>query len=174
MVLPDSGSFESESNFPLEGLGLRDFLLTSGASLFTEITNGSELLSFLRDNGVRIGNEDFYDIRRQVLYSVGQVDSFREPLSAVSADNPDVLIPEAFTATPTWDRQSYEYLYKVEIHGTNPENGEQTSEFMMVGSDDQLTWNDVRDIARSYIPSGKSSAGNIVDALTLDSVYSVA
>lgn len=173
-MLPEgSDQGEPGANFPLSGDGLDNFLRTSGSFLFTEIPQGDQLLDFLRNNGVQIGTSEFYGIRQDVLYSIDQVQSLREPLAVLADRNPDQLIPLGYTTEPTWKTQSSEFLYRVALNGFDPVTGEQTRDFMIIGSDVQLTFNEVQDLAGSYIPSGMTSQGNVIEAITLDAAFTL-
>ncbi len=121
-----------ESEFPIKGDALRDWLRTAGQSVFTAFESGTDALTWLRDQGASIRTADFYDIRRQVL----EIGKYQEQVSRVLESN---LIPAAWHITDHGLELSEQFLYRLKVNGTDPATGEEISKFFAIKSGRQLT-----------------------------------
>lgn len=121
-----------ELTFPLEGESLRNWLGSAGQRIFTEFISGREALDWLRSQGGAIRTQDFYAIRREVLgRSVYDhlIDTLRE----------NTLVPLGWTVYDHGWELSQNYLYMVDVTGTDPWTGDKVTKHFSVASDYQLT-----------------------------------
>ncbi len=137
---------ESTATFPLSGEGLRNWLRTSGQPLFREFDSGAELLNFLRDNGVAIRTQDFYSIRNQVLNTAAQVINNDVSLAVLGEQYPQSNIPMGLTIFDHGYDLSQNFLYRYRIETINPSTLDVQYEYMAVGSDRQLTFEEANDL----------------------------
>jgi hypothetical protein len=139
----------------LRGDELRNWLRTDGAGLFTAFDTGVEALSFARDLGLAIRTQDFYEIRRQVL----NVAESSQPL----LNYPDnQLIPLNFHVQDHGLDLTTEFQYRIHMYGADENTGLLKGQWMTVASDRQLTIDEVKEVARSYVGEGGVS-GEIMD-----------
>lgn len=139
----------------LRGSSLRQWLLTDGAALFTAFDTGADALDFFRSGGGQIRTADFYDIRRQVLNRV-------ESGEQLTGYPDNQLIPLNWHVTDHGLDLSSDFLYNIKLIGLDQNTGILKEQWMGVASDRQLTPDEVREVARSYVGEGGPS-GEIVD-----------
>jgi hypothetical protein len=139
----------------LRGDALRNWLRTDGAGLFSAFETGSEALNFARENGLAIRSQDFYSIRREVLNVIESA----QPL----LDYPDnQLIPLNWHVADHGLNLTTEFQYRTHMYGADPETGVLKDQWVTVASNRQLTIDEVKQQARSYIGEGGDS-GDIED-----------
>ncbi len=171
MVLPADEFPESGATFPLEGEGLRNWLRTSGQSLFTEFGSGAELLDFLRLNGVSIRTQDFYGIRQEVLSFRDSVLSNEAPLFNIGDQYPNSLIPMGYTIFDHGFDLSSNFLYRFRIESANPQTGDVQYQYMAVGSDRQLTFSEAQDLMQSLFTGEYIEGGYNVTDMAIDAAF---
>lgn len=139
----------------LRGSSLRNWLLTDGAEIFSAFDTGSEALQFFREGGGSIRTQDFYAIRRQVL---NRTES-STPLEGYPSNQ---LIPLNWHVTDHGLNLSSDFLYNIKLIGYDNETGLLKEQWMSVASDRQLSSDEVKEVARSYVGEGGKS-GEISD-----------
>lgn len=155
---------DEEYGFPIRGEELRNWLRTSGSSVFRAFETGGEVLRYLRDQGIQIRDSDFYAIRRQVLSS----DAF---IDRTSYDPGNELIPKRDIDFEHGMRLNSNFLYKVEITGVNPFTGDPTTRWVNVTSVFQLTPNEVSDQAGALVIGYEQFYGIVFDSARVDRAY---
>ena len=139
----------------LRGDELRNWLKTDAQALLLSFDTQSSALDYLRSGGVAIRTADFNDIYKQVQ-------SRRESIEQVSGLPSNENIPLAFTdGAHGLDLQS-KFLYNIKLYGYDQNTGVVKSQWMGVASERQLTPDEVREVARSYVGEGGVS-GEIYD-----------
>jgi len=134
----------SPIDFPLEGDKLRSFLLHDGWKLLTAFDSGAATLDFLRDNGMKIRTQDFYEIRRAVLNMQSQSDV----LPSVPGNE---LVPLAEHVTiHGWDL-SQNFLYRFRVDGVDPKTELAVTKYFAISSNKQLSPNEAADILGGMI-----------------------
>lgn len=171
MVLPSDQIDESGATFPLRGEGLRNWLRTSGQSLFTEFESGADMLDFLRSNGVAIRTQDFYGIRQEVLSLRDSILSNEAPLFNIGDRYPDSLIPMGYTIFDHGFDLSSNFLYRFRIESTNPQTGDVQYQYMAVGSDRQLSFSEAQDLMQSLFTGEYIEGGYSVTDMAIDSAF---
>lgn len=139
----------------LRGDAARGWLRTDGAGLFRAFETGEQALSFARELGLQIRTQDFYSIRREIL----NVESSTTFLFTYP-DNQ--LIPYNVHVQSESMKLTTEFQYRVHMYGPDKETGILRDQWMVAASDRQLTINEVKEIARSYLGEGGDS-DRIVD-----------
>jgi len=134
----------------LSGRALNNWLRTDGAGIFSVFDTGADTLRFMRAAGVDMPSSTFYSIRRQVLSVVNS----SQPLLGYP-DNQ--LIPLQWHVTDHGLALSSKYQYRIHLFGTDPESGTLNDKWMTVASNRQLTPNQVKDVARSWVGEGGDS-----------------
>jgi hypothetical protein len=152
MTLP--GAFE-DLFASMSGTELRNWLGTAGSSLLQSFDNATQAINVLRDSGMHIRTGDFYAIYNQVEARAAQAAEMQ------TADYGDHLVPIAEHITTEWDL-STNFLYKVRMYGIDPTTGLGISKWVSVGSDRQLTQNEVEDSAAGMV-QGEEAAYEIED-----------
>jgi hypothetical protein len=139
----------------LRGDKLRNWLRTDGAGLFSAFPSGVEALNYARELGLAIRTQDFYTVRSEVLSVVETI----QPL----LNYPDnQLIPIKRHSTTHKLDLSTEFQYRIHLFGSDEDTGILKDQWMTVASARQLTKNEVREVARSYVGEGGAS-GEIRD-----------
>lgn len=139
----------------LRGEALRSWLLTDGAAIFSAFETGAEALNFFRDGGGAIRTADFYKIRQQVLN--------RTESGAPLSDYPtNQLVPLNWHVTDHGLDLSSDFLYNIKLIGLDTNTGYLKEQWMGVASDRQLTVDEIKEVARSYVGEGGAS-GEIAD-----------
>ena len=152
MVLPIS--FEALPGL-LRGDALRNWLRTGGAGIFQAFESGSEALEYARNLGLAIRTQDFYTIRREVLSVINtEQNLFEYPNNQ--------LIPLNWHSDDHGLKLTTDFQYRIHLYGADPETGVLKDQWMVVASDRQLTMNEVKDVASSYVGEGGES-GQIED-----------
>ena len=118
--------------FPLIGEGLRNYLRTNGAGLFSQFPSGTLLLAELRSQGVKIATGTFFAIRREVLGLV----KFQEQITGLDTDT---LVPQSFMVSNHGLKLSGRFQYRFRISIEDPDTGDITDEWASIITDDQLT-----------------------------------
>lgn len=131
----------------LRGDALRNWLRTDGAGIFTAFNTGSSALEFARSAGLQVRTQDFYAIRREVL---AVVDS-SQPLLNYPGNQ---LIPLNWHVSDHGLDLSSEFQYRIHMFGADQNTGILKDQWMTVASDRQLTSDQVREVARSYVGEG--------------------
>lgn len=139
----------------LRGADLRDWLRTDGASLFTAFDSGIEALEFFREGGGKIRTQDFYQVRNEVLNRVDS-GSFLEGYPG------NQLVPLQWHVIEHGLDLSTEFLYNIKLIGYDTKTGILKEQWMGVPSDHQLTPDEIKDVAASYVGEGGDS-GEIRD-----------
>lgn len=139
----------------LRGQELRNWLRTDGIGLFRTFGTTSEALSFARDLGLQIRTQDFYSIARQVQNVITSGDK----LMGYSTDQ---LIPLAWHVQDHGMELSSEFQYRIQMFGADSATGFLKSQWMTIASDRQLTIDEVKDVANTYVGEGGAS-GEIED-----------
>lgn len=134
----------SDEAFPYSGIALQNWLRTSGQNIFTEFETGAAGLEYLRSIGGSIRDSTFYEIRRQVL----GLEKYQENLGNVDDNN---LIPMAWTVSDHGLDLSQNFLYRVEVTGTDPTDGTPVTKYFAISSDKQLTPGQVTDALGAMI-----------------------
>lgn len=134
----------------LQGDALRNWLRTDGAGIFTAFETGIEALDFAREAGLKIRTQDFYSIRREVLNVVES----SQPLINYPENE---LIPWNWHVTDHGLDLSTDFQYRIHLFGSDPDSGFLKDQWMTVASDRQLTIDEVREVARSYVGEGGTS-----------------
>lgn len=139
----------------MRGEALRNWLRTDGAAIFRSFSTGVEALDYVRELGLAIRSQDFYAIRREVL----EVTS-----SSIKLMNyPDnQLIPLNWHVKNHGLELSSDFQYRINMIGADQNTGILKNQWMTIASDRQLTPNEVREAARSYVGEGGAS-GEIQD-----------
>jgi hypothetical protein len=150
------GDIDDIEIFGMSGSAARNWLRSDGAGLFFAYPVGSDLLGYLRENGVIIPTSTFYDIRSQVL-------SANELQLQMSQLSPYDLIPMAYHNQDHGLTLSAEYEYRVHVYGLDPETGAIKSQWMTVASDRQLDKNTIQETARMFIGEGGESGNILLD-----------
>jgi hypothetical protein len=171
MAIDTGETPESGATFPLSGDSLRNWLRTAGSFLFGEFESGSDLLGFLRDNGVVIRRQDFYSIRREVLNTAQEIGDNLPSLATLEDTQPDSLIPMGLTITDSGLDLSDAFLYRYHIEAINPDTGEVQDQFIAVASAYQLTFNEARDLIGSYFTGEYITEGFEVTDIALQSAF---
>ncbi len=162
---------DSGTSFPLSGLGLRNWLVTAGRFLFHEFSSGDDLLTFLRDNDVAIRTQDFYSIRQSVLATDADVVNKEVSLTVLGDQDPDSLVPLGYTVFEHQMDLSQNFLYRFSIESINKDTGEVQTDFMAVGSDIQLTFNEARDQLGSLFTGEYVQDGFTVTDIALNAAF---
>lgn len=171
-MLPDNPNPESTgATFPLSGEGLRNWLRTSGSSLFTEGESGAQTLDFLRLNGVQISNEAFYNIRSDVLLRESEIGGLSGTLQDLADVVPDSFIPLGDTIFDSGYQLSTDFLYRYQVTSYNPATDEVQTQYMAVGSDYQLTFNQARDLMGSMFTGEYVEAGFEITDISIDAAF---
>jgi hypothetical protein len=92
-------------------------------------------------------------------------------LSAVASQNPDSLIPLGYTVFDHGYDLSYNFLYKFQITSVNAETGNATFDYMAVGSDRQLTFNEAQDLMSTLFTGEYTQKGYNVESIDLDAAF---
>ena len=139
----------------LRGEQLRNWLRTDGAGIFSAFESGAQALEFARELGLQIRTQDFYSIRNEVL-------------SVIEISQPLFNYPDNQLIPLNWHVQSHgmelstEFQYRIHLYGSDQNTGVLKSQWMTVASDRQLTMDEVKETARSYVGEGGVS-GEIQD-----------
>jgi len=149
-----------ETDFPIKGDGLRNWLRTAGQSIYTAFDTGAESLEYLRSIGGAIRTQDFYDIRRQVL----ELGKYTENLTSYT-DNQ--LTPMAWHNSTHGLELSSNFLYRLKVFGTDPNTGESVEKFFAISSDQQLTPGEAKDILGGMIAGEETFYEVTVDSIEL-------
>lgn len=139
----------------LRGDALRNWLRTDGAGIFQAFETGADALDFARNLGLQIRTQDFYSIRREVLNVVES----SQPLLTYPENE---LIPLNWHVSDHGLELSSDFQYRVHMFGADSATGILKSQWMTIASDRQLTMNEVKEVARSYVGEGGVS-GEIED-----------
>lgn len=139
----------------LRGEKLRNWLLTDGAAIFAAFETGKEALDFFREGGGAIRTADFYAIRKQVL---NRTES-GNPLTDYPSNQ---LIPINWHVIDHGLELSSDFLYNIKLIGYDQKSGILKEQWMGVASDRQLTQDQIKEVARSYVGEGGES-GEIKD-----------
>jgi len=145
---------------PKVGEGLFNSLRTAGSRLFKEYPSGAQLLSDLREGGVRIATSMFYDIRRQVL----GLSRYEEQISNLL---PGTLIPKAWTDIKHGLSLSGEYLYRLRYDIIDPDTGKAEETFTSLLSNEQLTVLEVKEQVLRVIDETPTSQATSIENLEL-------
>lgn len=147
MILPID--FEVPPGF-LRGEALRNWLRTDGAGIFSAFNTGAGALDFARELGVAIRTQDFYTIRNEVL-------SVIESSQSLSDYPTNQLVPLAWHVQDHGLELSSNFQYRVHMFGADREEGVLSSQWVTVASDRQLTIDQIKDVARSFLGEGGDS-----------------
>ena len=141
----------------LSGQAIRNWLRTDGAGIFRAFESGAEALRYIREHLGAIRTQDFYAIRREVLavQTAGDI---------LFGYNTNQLIPRAWHVTDHGLDLSSEFQYRIELFGYDQNTGQIKNSFMTVAADRQLTIDQVRDVARSYLGEGGESGDIVLSA----------
>jgi len=139
----------------LRGEALRSWLLTDGASIFSAFDSVGEALDFFREGGGAIRTQDFYKIAQQVFS--------RTESGAPLSDYPtNQLVPLNWHVSDHGLDLSSDFLYNIKLIGLDQNTGYLKEQWLGVASDRQLTPDEIKEVARSYVGEGGTS-GEIVD-----------
>ena len=139
----------------LSGQSFYNWLRTDGQGIFTAFETGIKALNFLRELGSGIRTQVFYEIRREVL----AVAASSQPL----LDYPDnQLVPLNWHVQDHGLELSSEFQYRIHMYGSDQETGVLKDQWMTIASDRQLTPDQIKEVARSYVGEGGTS-GQIED-----------
>ncbi len=138
--------------FPLRGEGLANWLRTAGSKVFSEFGSFAQGLDFLREQGVSIRTQTFGEIGREVLGLV----KYQRPLEALRDDS---LVPIGYTNYSHHLKLADNFLYRVDITGTDPVTGEAKSRFVSVYSNTQLTKGSVLSQAAALVSGLENTYG---------------
>ena len=130
--------------FPIRGEEFRNWLRTAGQEIFSLYPTGAEALDWLRGEGAAIRDADFYQIRREVLGA----SRYQEQIETYAADQ---LIPAAWHVQDHGLELSNQFLYRIQVFGTDPATGEQITKYFAVSSGRQLTPNEAADLLGELI-----------------------
>lgn len=139
----------------LRGAELRNWLRTDGARIFTAFDTTSEALTYVREYGIKIRTQDFYDIARQVS-------SLWESSEKLEDYAGSQTIPLSWHDSEHGLDLSTKFQYRVQLIGADQNTGILKSQWMTVASETRLSQDQVKDVARSYVGEGGVS-GEIED-----------
>jgi len=171
MVLDTSDQDETGAAFPLSGEGLVNYLLTNVSPDFYLEGTVSDQLSFLRQNGVSIATKTYNDVRAAVLVAADRTETLRRPLSSLQQIAADAYIPLGYTQDSPWPQMSSRFMYRFAVDTYNPSTDETDTQYMMIGSDDQLTFNQAQDLMGSLFTGEYVETGWEVSDIHIDAAF---
>ena len=116
---------------PLAGVDAQGYLRAQIAESEYLEKSGNSLLAELRDLGLEIRTQTFFDTRRDVL----GLRKFEEQIKGL---NPDTRVPRAWINDEHgWDLKS-DFLYRIEVEGLDPNTGEPTTGFFSLRSNQEF------------------------------------
>lgn len=141
----------------LRGDALVNWLRTDGAALFELFPTRDEVGGYLRELGVQISNETLGTVRREVL-------NVLESSNNLIGYPDNQLVPLNWHVTDHGLNLTTDFQYRIHLFGADPDTGLLRDRWMTIASNIQLTTNEIKDVARSYIGEGAAS-GEISDAV---------
>lgn len=113
---------------PLAGVDAQGYLYGNFPQQQFQERSGNAILDDLRSMGLQIRDQDFFDIRRDVM-------GLRKYEEQIKNLNPETRVPEAWVNEEHgWELKS-NFLYRIEVEGLDPNTGEAVTGFYSLRSD---------------------------------------
>ena len=151
---------------PWTGETVRNWLHSDQALGYFRQYSGNAIIDAMRDAGMRIREQTFFDIRREML-GLGK---WQEQIQAL---RPESLIPLAWMDDTPYPYQAHNAVYKGTLLVYDPETGERIELERSIGADVQLTKGELDSIFAGLFTALLEQYNYIVEDVGPTEVYRI-